>query len=68
MEETEVDPKVEIEVHFKKANNALTIAKDLSHARRKSALSARRKDASLQITQTRSVKLHARSSSLHVTL
>ena len=60
-----MNPKVEAEpeAHSNKANDALTVAVDLSHARRRSALSARRKDASLLTTQTKNAKLLIRSSS-----
>ena len=64
----EAEAKADSKSHIKKADNALTIDIDLSHARKRSALYARRKDAGQQTTQTRSAKLRARSSSLHVTL
>jgi hypothetical protein len=47
---------------------ALTAEADSRYARRRSALSARRKDTSQLIILITSVKPHARNSSLHVTL
>jgi hypothetical protein len=63
------DSKVDFEEakKAKEATSDLTAEADQRHARR-SALSARRKDASLPTTQIKKVKLLARSSSLHIIL
>jgi len=44
--DTEAEAKADLKEHIKKANKALTMDVDLSYARRRSALYARRKDAS----------------------
>jgi hypothetical protein len=64
----ELKAEAELDMHIKEASSALTTDVDSSHVGGRNASFARRKDASLQTTRTRSAKLHARSSSLHVTL
>jgi hypothetical protein len=66
--EVEKNPEEDPEARIKKINNALTMGVDSSHNRRRNALYARRKDAGLLTTQSRSAKLHAPSSSLLCTL
>ena len=63
----ELEAEAEPEAHIKEASSALMMDVDSSHVGGRNALFARRKDAGLQTTRTRSAKLHARSSSLHVT-
>jgi hypothetical protein len=74
MEESEVDSEVDFKADSEEvketpeATTALTTEADSRHAGRRSALSARRKDAGQPTTLMTSATPHARNSSLHVTL
>jgi len=66
--EAEAEAEVDSKDHIKEANKALTIDEDSSHAGRRNALFARRKDAGLPITQIKSARLPVRNLSLRYTL
>jgi hypothetical protein len=74
MEESEVDSEVDFKADSEEVKEtlevitALTTEADSRHARRRSALSARRKDAGQPTILMTSAKPHARNSSLRVTL
>ena len=70
MEESRVDSEQEAhqEAYIEEASSALKMEVGSSHARGRNASFAKRKDASLPTTQTKSAKLPMRSSSLHYTL
>lgn len=63
----EREAEAEPEAHIKEASSAMTTGVDSSHDGGRNASFARRKNASLRITRTRSAELHALNSSLHAT-
>jgi len=69
--EADFEAEAVFEVDLEEAKEVIepmAAGQSMHHDGKRSALYARRKDAGQQTTQTKSAKLHARSSSLHVTL